>query len=159
MRFLIHQQDRDNIRQTVPPIFKQDFPRLTCIIDCFEVFIDRPINLKAQAQVYSNYIKQSTVKYLISCGPLGAINFLSNGWGGCATDTYTVRNYGFISSKFRCPGDQISAEVFHCKTILHRAVQPSLSFQLLRKGRNSYPQRKLKLLEKLQVFEHTFKEL
>ena len=132
---------------------------MTCIIDCFEVFIDRPVNLKAQAQVYSNYKKQSTVKYLISCSPLGAINFLSNGWGGRATDTYVVRNYGFISSTFHCPGDQILAEAFHCKKILHRAVQRSLSFQPLRKGRNSYPQRRLKLLEKLQVFEYTLKEL
>ena len=119
MHFLIHKQDRDNIRQTVPPIFKQHFPRFTCIVDCFEVFIDRPVNLKAQAQVYSNYKKQSTAKYLISCSPLGAINFLSNGWDGRVTDTCIVRNYGFISSKFHCPGDQILAEVFHCKTIVH----------------------------------------
>ena len=68
---LVHWQGRDNIRQTVPPIFKQHFPRLTCIIDSFEIFIDRPVNLKAQAQVYSNYKKHSTVKYLISCSLLG----------------------------------------------------------------------------------------
>ena len=47
MHFLIQWQDRDNIRQTVPPIFKQHFPKLTCIIDCFEIFINRPANLKA----------------------------------------------------------------------------------------------------------------
>ena len=76
LRFLIHWQDRDNIRQIVPPSFKQHFPRLTCIIDCFEIFIDKPINPKAWAQVYSNYKKHSTIKYLISCSPLGAINFL-----------------------------------------------------------------------------------
>ena len=110
LRFLIHWQDRDNIRQTVPPSFKQHFPRLTCIIDCFEIFIDRPVNLKARAQVYSNYKKHCTVKYLISCSPLGVINFLSNGWGGSATDTYIVRNSGFISNKFHCPGDQILAD-------------------------------------------------
>ena len=74
LHFLIHWQDRDNIRQTVPPIFKQHFLRLTCIVDCFEIFIDRPVNLKARAQVYSNYKKHSTVKCLISCRSLGAIN-------------------------------------------------------------------------------------
>ena len=65
LHFLIHWQDHDNIRQTEPPIFKQHFPKLTCIIDCFEIFTDRSINLKAQAQVYLNYKKHSTVKYLI----------------------------------------------------------------------------------------------
>ena len=110
MRFLIHWQDRDNISQTVPPIFKQYFPKLICIIDCFEIFIDRPVNLKAPAQVYSNYKKHSTVKYLISCSPLRAINFLSNGWGGCATDTYIVRSSRFIKRKFHRFGDQILAD-------------------------------------------------
>ena len=47
LHFLIQWQDRDNMRQTVPPIFKQHFQKLTCIIDCFEIFIDRPVNLKA----------------------------------------------------------------------------------------------------------------
>ena len=110
MHFLIQWQDRDNIRQTVPPIFKQHFPKLTCIIDCFEIFINRPANLKAWTQVYSNYKKHSTVKYLFFCSPLGAINFLSNGWGGRATDTYIVRISGFISNKFHCPGDQVLAD-------------------------------------------------
>ena len=95
LHFLMHWQDLD-IRHTVPTIFKQHFPRLSCIIDWFEICIDRPVNLKARAQVYSNYKKHSTVKYLISCSPLGAINFLSNGWGGHATDTYIVRKSGFI---------------------------------------------------------------
>ena len=110
LRFLIHWQDRGNIRQVVPPIFKQHFSKLTCIIDCFEIFIDRPVNLRAQAQVYSNHKKHSTVKYLISCSPLGAINFLPNGWGGRATGTYIVRNSGFFSSNFHCPGGQILAD-------------------------------------------------
>ena len=35
---------------------------------------------------------------------------MSNGWGGSATGTCIVRNSGFISSKFHCPGDQILAD-------------------------------------------------
>ena len=159
LHFLIHWKDCDNIRQVVQPIFKQHFPRLTCIIDYFEIFIDRPVNLKSRAQVYSNYKKQSTVKCLIFSSPLGAINFLSNGQGSRATDTCIVRKSGFISNKFHCLGDQQQIEIFHCKTILHQAVQQSLSFQHLQKGKNSCLQRKLKLLEKLQVFEYTLKEL
>ena len=50
------------------------------------------------------------MKYLISCNPLGVIIFLSNGCGGCATDTYIVRNSGFISTDLYYPGDQILAD-------------------------------------------------
>ena len=88
--FLVCWPDRNHIRKTLPPVFKQNFPRLTSIIDCFEIFIDRPKNLKQRAQVYSNYKKHGTVKYLISCSPLGAVTFLSDGWGGRATDVQIV---------------------------------------------------------------------
>ena len=78
LKFLIRWQDRDHIWKTLPPPFKNNFPKLTSIIDCFEIFIERPKNLKARAQVYSNYKKHSTVKFLIACSPLGAVTFLSN---------------------------------------------------------------------------------
>ena len=82
LRFLVHWPDREHIFQTIPPIFKANFPRLTSIIDCVEIFIDRPNNLKARAQVYSNYKKHRTVKMLLCTSPLGAIAFLSPAWGG-----------------------------------------------------------------------------
>ena len=160
LHFLIHWQDRDNIRQTVPPIFKQHFSRLTCIIDCFEIFIDRPVNLKARAQVYSNYKNHSTVNYLIFCSPLGTINFLSNGWDGRATDTYIVRKSGFISNMFHFPGDQILADRgFPLQDDFASSCSVESIIPAFTKGNNSCLQMKLKLLEKLQVFEYTLKEL
>ena len=96
LKFLIHWPDREFIRQTLPPVFRAQFPRLTSIVDCFEIFIERPANLKARAQVYSNYKKHSTIKFFICCSPLGAITFLSPAWGGRATDNHIVRQSGFI---------------------------------------------------------------
>ena len=46
--FLIHWPDREVMRATLPPTFKASFPRLTGIMDCFEIFIDRPKNLIKQ---------------------------------------------------------------------------------------------------------------
>ena len=63
LKFLIHWPDRQCVAETLPPVFKANFPRLTSIVDCFEIFIERPGNLKARAQVYSNYKKHSTVKF------------------------------------------------------------------------------------------------
>ena len=52
--FMVHWQDRENIFQTIPAVFKEKFPRLTSIVDCFEIFIEAPKNLLARAQCYSN---------------------------------------------------------------------------------------------------------
>ena len=40
MKRLIRMPDRDNIFNTIPAHFKCKFPRLTSIIDCFEVFVE-----------------------------------------------------------------------------------------------------------------------
>ena len=52
LSFLIKWPDHDAAIHTIPQSYKKYFPRLTGIIDCFEIFIDRPKNLKARAQVY-----------------------------------------------------------------------------------------------------------
>jgi hypothetical protein len=58
----VHLPDCETIQKTLPSVFKSKFPKLTSIVDCFGIFIDRPKNLHARAKVYSNYKKHSTVK-------------------------------------------------------------------------------------------------
>ena len=107
---LISTKDRDHICKTILPVFMQYFQKHTNIFDCFEIFIEQPKNLNARAQFYSNYKKHSSVKYLISCSPTGAVTFLSPGYGGRATDIRIVRESGCISSKYHYPGDQLLAD-------------------------------------------------
>ena len=80
LKFLIKWQDHDDNMQTLPNVFRQNFPKLTVITDCTENFIDHQKVHKARAQVYSNYKKHSTIKFLIACTPLGSISFLSKAW-------------------------------------------------------------------------------
>ena len=110
LKFLIRMQDRDHIFQTIPSVFKAKFPCLTSIIDCFEVFVESPTSLMARAQFYSQYKKHCTIKVLISCTPLGAINYISQCWGGRASDIQITRESGFASGKYDMPGDQILAD-------------------------------------------------
>lgn len=51
--------------------------QVTVIIDCFEVFIDRPTNLLARAQTFSYYKHRNTVKILIGITPQGTVCFVS----------------------------------------------------------------------------------
>ncbi|CAG2190183.1 unnamed protein product [Mytilus edulis] len=47
--FLVHWPDRETMQRTFAFLyFKSKFPRLTSIVDCFEIFIDRPKNLNAR---------------------------------------------------------------------------------------------------------------
>ena len=48
--FLVKPTDWECLGYIAPMHFKNTFPKLNCIIDCFEIFIDQPKNLKAQAQ-------------------------------------------------------------------------------------------------------------
>ena len=108
--FLVRWPDREGIFSTIPPHFKQFYPRLTCIIDCFEIFMHRPKRLKARQEVYSNYKKHSTVKFLIGISPTGAVLYLSEPWGGRVPDIHIVKESGFISPTYHDPRDQILAD-------------------------------------------------
>lgn len=77
LRFIVHLPDHETIQRPLPSVFKSKFPKLTSIVDCFEIFIDRPKNLHARANVYSNYKKHSTVKVFIACNPLGSVTCVS----------------------------------------------------------------------------------
>ena len=57
---LITWPDKGMILSTSPESFKPHYRNATCIIDCSEVFIERPTFLIARAQTYSNY-KSGTI--------------------------------------------------------------------------------------------------
>jgi len=92
----------------VPSQFKHRFPRLTCMIDCTEIFTERPLRLRTRAQMYSNYQSHQTAKYLVGIAPNGLITFVSEGYTGRASDLCIVRNSGFLD--LVQPLDEIMAD-------------------------------------------------
>ena len=78
---LIVWPDHGTIRRHLPQSFKKNFKDCVCIIDCSEIFIERPKNLTARAQTWSNYKHNNTSKYLIVIAPAGAISFFIFGMG------------------------------------------------------------------------------
>ena len=67
--------EREALWHTMPQCFQQSFgKKVTVIIDCFEIFIDRPSNLLARAQTFSSYKHHNTVKVLIGITPQGTIS-------------------------------------------------------------------------------------
>lgn len=84
MKDFIFWLDGKQLQLTMPMEFrKKSFGlKVAIIIDCFEIFIERPSKLHGRAETWSSYKHHNTVKFLIGITPQGAGSFLSKGWGG-----------------------------------------------------------------------------
>jgi hypothetical protein len=106
---LVKWPDSDELHATMPRCFLDSFGhKTTVIIDCFEIFIDRPTNLLARAQTFSSYKHHNTVKVLIGITPQGTICFVSEAWGGRTSDKFLTENCGFLDNLI--PGDLVLAD-------------------------------------------------
>jgi hypothetical protein len=58
------------------------------------MFIETPKDPKLKAATRSDYKHHQTLKVLVSIMPCGAFNFISEGWGGRASDVAVTRESG-----------------------------------------------------------------
>lgn len=86
----------ENIKRCLPIAFRHRFNKVSCIIDCFEIEIEKPSKSVHQALTWSEYKKGNTIKYLISSTPNGLVNYVSPGYGGRISDTLLVENCKFL---------------------------------------------------------------
>ena len=106
---LITWPDREDLRRTMPDCFKLSFGnKVAVIIDCFEVFIERPSSLLARAATWSSYKHHNTVKFLIGITPQGVVSYISKAWGGRVSDKYLTENCGILNKLL--PGDIVLAD-------------------------------------------------
>ena len=83
-------------RSNLPSVFiKAGYKKCCVILDCAEVFIERPKSLINQACTWSEYKHHNTIKFLVGISPTGYITFLSDCYGGRASDRYIVKDSGF----------------------------------------------------------------
>jgi DDE superfamily endonuclease/Helix-turn-helix of DDE superfamily endonuclease len=98
LRQFIVWPEREDIQKTMPNCFKRSFGANTAvIIDCFEIFIDRPSSLAARAITWSQYKHNNTIKFLIGITPQCTISFISKAWGGRVSDKYLTENCGILN--------------------------------------------------------------
>ena len=83
------------------------YGRCICTFDCTEMFIERPTDLVARSQTWSNYKHHNTIKLLIGIIPQGTVSFLSKAWGGRASDKFITEQCSILEKLI--PGDIILA--------------------------------------------------
>jgi len=107
LKQLIFFLPRETIRATMPKSFK-NYPKTTCIMDCAETFMQKPNNLRARAETYSNYKANNTVKYNVTIAPCGFIMHISQAYSGRCSDKFIVKHSGVL--KHILPGDEVMAD-------------------------------------------------
>lgn len=100
---------REPIYQHMPEHFKKSgHSKCRVIIDCSEVFIERPKSLYSQAATWSDYKHHNTFKFLIGITPNGYITFISDAYPGRCSDRFVINDSGFYNGIEY--GDEVMAD-------------------------------------------------
>ena len=66
LKSLILWPEQEDLQKTMPKCFQLLFgKKVAIIIDCFEIFLEQPSNLRARAATWSNYKHRNTAKVLL----------------------------------------------------------------------------------------------
>jgi len=115
---LIKWPERQILQEILHMSFRHYFKKCCVIIDCTEVFVERPSDLMARAQTWSNYKHHNTVKFLLGITPQGTISYISRVAGGQMSDKQIVESSDLISKLL--PGDVVIADRgFTCDDYAH----------------------------------------
>eukprot|EP00118_Oscarella_pearsei_P008185 m.41372 g.41372 ORF g.41372 m.41372 type:complete len:222 (+) comp33148_c0_seq1:733-1398(+) len=88
--------------------FKELYPTTRVIIDCTHVFIETLSGTRAQSETYSCYKHHNSAKGLIGIYPHGSVSFVSELYGGRATDNALAKTCGLIN--YLEVGDSVMAD-------------------------------------------------
>ena len=106
--WLISWSDRKIIQRDLSSMFRKYYLKCRVIIDCTELFVETPSSLEVAAMCWSNYKQHYTAKFLIGITPNGHISFVSETYGGRASDVFIAENSKFCN-KLQ-PNDQVMAD-------------------------------------------------
>ena len=99
---------KEKILHYMPTDFQKLYPYVGVIIDCTEIFTERPSSLALASKTFSPYKSHNTWKGFVGISPHGAVTFISSLYSGCMSNIEITKNSGLI--ELLEPGNQIMAD-------------------------------------------------
>ncbi len=93
----------------MPKSFKEMYSTTRVIIDCTEIYIEKPSSARSQAATYSNYKHFNTAKGLVGITPAGDVSFVSDLFTGRASDERATYECGIY--QLHEEGDSVMADM------------------------------------------------
>ena len=81
---------RTAIDSYMPLDFGKMFPKTRVILDGTEIPIQKPKASGPQRETFSSYKNKNTLKVIVGCTPRGAISYISDAYGGSASDRQII---------------------------------------------------------------------
>jgi len=96
-----------SIDKFMSSVMKEKFSTVHVIIDCTEMFTQKPSSLVGNSQLFSSYKNHTTLKGLIGISPHGSVTFVSSLFSGCISDIEITKNSEILN--LPKPGDSLMA--------------------------------------------------
>ena len=95
LKSLIKMPTVAGIKNYYPDCFKK-YGTVLSIIDCTEVYTQKPSLAEANSKCFSSYKFRTTAKVLVGCAPSGYVCFLSEAFSGAMSDKEIVQKSDFL---------------------------------------------------------------
>lgn len=103
---------RDIVTDYMPDDFKYKFATTRVILDATETPIQKPSHVDAQSVTWSSYKHKNTIKTMIGCTPRGTVSYVSDAYGGSASDRQIIEKSELLQLNLNLfePKDSIMAD-------------------------------------------------
>ena len=100
----------DIIQDFMPSNFAEKFPSTSVKLDATEIPIEKPSDVNAQSVTWSNYKHRNTIKAMVGITPRGAVSYVSDAYGGSASDRMIIERSELLNKGMFQKGDSIMAD-------------------------------------------------